>query len=503
MSIFIFWKTLVMYGPKYGYFPKPSKTCLVVKPHLLTAARTLFADTGIKIAGGGAQDLGARDLGAAIGCEDFVASFLQEKVAKWSQMVEDLSLIAETQPHAAYAGFTHGLRHKWTYTQRTMPLLKRFLEPLEKAIREKFIPALFGNFPVSDCERRLFALPVKYGGMAIDDPTTTTDFACSDSLTLSESLTNQLLAKDKKLNIDHLAQKKIKSSIKLQRKTRLDEEFEKLLPELPDHLRRAATWARLPGSSALLTTLPYEKYNFCFKSKRDFRDLICMRYRKHIQGLPGRCVCGEPFSIDHSQICSVGGFINMRHNDVRDWYAATAKKVFRDVGSEPELQPLSGESMKYKSANVADDARSDVRIRGFWSRLRNAFFEFRVFYPHASSYVDQQPTSLFLSIAKDRRREYAQRIAEVEDGDFTPMVMASTGAINDEMSMAIKHLAKSLSRKMKQDYSKVIGILRCQLAFELARSALVCLRGSRSIRSYVQPCDDPFSAPDLAAAELL
>ena len=83
------------------------------------------------------------------------------------------------------------------------------------------------------------------------------------------------------------------------------------------------------------------------------------------------------------------------------------------------------------------------------------------------------------------------------------MVMSSTGAMNDEMSMAIKHLAKLSSRKMKIDYSKVIGILRCQLAFALARSALVCLRGSRSIRSFVQPCEDPLSAPDLAAAELL
>ena len=119
----------------------------------------------------------------------------------------------------------------------------------------------------------------------------------------------------------------------------------------------------------------------------------------------------------------------------------------------------------------------------------------RIKYPEFKKCIPQSAT--FLSLVPLRPS------AQVEDGDFTPMVMASTGAINDEMSMAIKHLAKSLSRKIKQDYSKVIGILRCQLAFELARSALVCLRGSRSIRSYVQPCDDPFSAPDLAAAELL
>ena len=53
----------------------------------------------------------------------------------------------------------------------------------------------------------------------------------------------------------------------------------------------------------------------------------------------------------------------------------------------------------------------------------------------------------------------------------------------DGMSIAIKHLARLQSEKMNETYSKTFGVLCCRFAFAIARSALVCLRGSRSIRS--------------------
>ena len=60
--------------------------------------------------------------------------------------------------------------------------------------------------------------------------------------------------------------------------------------------------------------------------------------------------------------------------------------------------------------------------------------------------------------------------------------MTSTGGMCDEMSIAIKHLARLQSEKRNETYSKTVGVLRCRFAFAIARSALVCLRGSRSIR---------------------
>ena len=71
----------------------------------------------------------------------------------------------------------------------------------------------------------------------------------------------------------------------------------------------------------------------------------------------------------------------MRHDGPKNSFAYHAKQVFNNVEIEPELQPLEGEPLEMKSTNRQDDARSDVRVKSFWSRQRNAFFEFRVFYP--------------------------------------------------------------------------------------------------------------------------
>ena len=79
-----------------------------------------------------------------------------------------------------------------------------------------------------------------------------------------------------------------------------------------------------------------------------------------------------------------------------------------------------------------------------------------------------------------RRREYLQRINDVDCGSFVPMIMSSTGAIGPEMSMAIKTLVGRLADKRKEAPSYVTGIVRARFAFALARSALICLRGSRS-----------------------
>ena len=53
--------------------------------------------------------------------------------------------IASTQPHAAHAGFVHGVRSKWTFCQRTMKEVAKLMKPLENVIRTKFLPALIGD----------------------------------------------------------------------------------------------------------------------------------------------------------------------------------------------------------------------------------------------------------------------------------------------------------------------------------------------------------------------
>ena len=133
-----------------------------------------------------------------------------------------------------------------------------------------------------------------------------------------------------------------------------------------------------------------------------------MRYRKVIK-LPVTCGCGKPYSLDHSQICKVGGLIHMRHDGLKNLFARLAREVFRDVEIEPGLAELSGETMDLKSANIQADARADVRIKGFYTERQNAFFDFRGFYPCAKSLSNKKLDAVFAEVAQEKKRQYSQR----------------------------------------------------------------------------------------------
>ena len=81
--------------------------------------------------------------------------------------VEKLSEITKTQPHAAYAAFTHGLSSKWNYLLRVTDWDQHqrddVLDSLEKAIHSHFIPALTGQPPPGDNRREMLALPARIG----------------------------------------------------------------------------------------------------------------------------------------------------------------------------------------------------------------------------------------------------------------------------------------------------------------------------------------------------
>ena len=55
-----------------------------------------------------------------------------------------------------YSSFTHGIISQWLYTMRTSPDVSSLLQPLEDAIRTKFLPSLLGR-DLGDLERDILA----------------------------------------------------------------------------------------------------------------------------------------------------------------------------------------------------------------------------------------------------------------------------------------------------------------------------------------------------------
>ncbi len=75
---------------------------------------------------------------------------------------------AITQPQASYAVYTFGLKHRWTYFLRILPI-QDLLQPLDDSISNYLLSALVDhNF--TPLERDILAIPVKKGGIEVTNP---------------------------------------------------------------------------------------------------------------------------------------------------------------------------------------------------------------------------------------------------------------------------------------------------------------------------------------------
>ena len=109
---------------------------------------------------------------------------------------------------------------------------------------------------------------------------------------------------------------------------------------LPRNLQRTVEASTEKGASSWLSTLPITGHGFALH-KEAFRDALCLRYGWRPLRLPSHCICGGQFTIEHVLSCSRGGFLFIRHNEIRDITADLLSEVCHNVGTEPGLQHVS------------------------------------------------------------------------------------------------------------------------------------------------------------------
>ena len=200
--------------------------------------------------------------------------------------------------------------------------------------------------------------------------------------------------------------------------------------------------------------------------------------------------------------CSRGGFPSIRHNEIRDITADLLSEVCHNVGTEPCLQPVTGEQLRHRTANREDGARLDVVAESFWGRDRQrAFFDVRVFNPFAPSHRNTPLTQCYRRNEMEKRRTYEEQIREIEHGSFSPLVFSTSGGMGTTATVVYKRLASLIAEKQDKPYSRTVHWLRCRLSFSLLRSAIMCIRGSRSAAHH--PARQPVTGDniDLACCE--
>ena len=444
-------------GPSYGYFPKPEKCILVVKPGRMEQAKKIFKGTHVDVKEEGSKDTGVeincegtRHLGAAVGNPDFKEGYVKKKVAGWIEAVKKLTEVAATQPHAAFAAFTQSLQGQWTFLTRAMPGVSHLFEPLEEEIRHKFLHALLRR-DVNQRERDLLALPARMEGMGISKPTEECLISSANSAHISQPLVKLIQRQVFDFGPRELADemKLLRAQVDAASDERAKLRLKQILEnDCPHELKIAIRAASDKGASSWVTATPLYDHGTVLH-KRDFVDACYIRYGWALD-LPTTCKCGVAMDVQHALDCKLGGLRIIQHNEVRDTIAQCMEEAgCTAVGIEPELMPLDGEEFEYKSANKDQEVRSDIKCVGFWSKLRQAYFDVKVISPFARSNLRVEPAQMFKRAEKQKIREYGERIKQVEHADFNPLVFTCTGGMAPQCHLVIKRVRREDEQEAK------------------------------------------------------
>ena len=463
---------LVEHGPKYGYDPKPEKSFHVCMEVDEAVAKQEFLSRGLEL-----QFVrGQRYLGGHVGSKESKEQYVNSKVEGWCNSLRALAEIAKTHPQSAHAAFTFCLQHKWMYMCRVIPGIAQLLEPLERVIREVWIPALFGSPPEelrrANVNRELLALAVRNGGLGIRNPIDTAERQHATSISVTLTLVDSIVRREKLDMLAHERQMKETQKSARYARTMDEESYVYQLGQRKPSLRNMLT--RASNSGTWLSAIPN---NLCDNalSREEFRDNIRLRYGLVPLNLEPVCDgCGKRADVQHYFSCPHGGLPSIRHDDLGRTIASIAKDALSKsyVGREPRIIP-SGEQRPGRNSNAAgsnatstqtqgreDRTRGDVFIHGFWSKGTGCVMDVRITDTSAKSYRKKDPRKVLATQEKEKKDKHLRKCLERRK-HFTPLVFSVDGMAGREAKKAMKHLASMLAEKWERPHGQVAHVL-CQ-----------------------------------------
>ena len=107
-------------------------------------------------------------------------------------------------------------------------------------------------------------------------------------------------------------------------------------------------------------------------------------------------------------------------------------------------------------------------------RGKRAFCDVRVFNPLAKCHRSKPLAKIHEINEKEKKVKYAARVIEIEHETFTPLVFSCFGGMI---------LAERIAEKRDVSISEATCFVRTKICFSLVKSLVLCIRGSRSVRS--------------------
>ena len=156
-------------------------------------------------------------------------------------------------------------------------------------------------FPPSTIDRKLYALPLTYGGMGIPILCDMAKSEYDDSKRITGPLAAIICMQGNSLP-DKNEVKLIKKKINQEKEVRNKAKEAAIEEALPANTNRCRKFATEKGASAWLSVLPLTEHGLTL-NKGEFRDAIALRYGKKMQDLPSTCPCGKPYDLNHALNC--------------------------------------------------------------------------------------------------------------------------------------------------------------------------------------------------------
>ena len=124
-----------------------------------------------------------------------------------------------------------------------------------------------------------------------------------------------------------------------------------------------------------------------------------------------------------------------------------------------------------RRAVTISEARLHIKAGGFWAR--------RVLQVNSKCYQTKSTSEVFKEQEDQKKHKYQQRVLDVEEGSFTPLVFGTNGGMGNQCQHFLKHLTHKIAQKDTESYNTVIEWLRMQISFKILRLVHACMRGSR------------------------
>ena len=108
------------------------------------------------------------------------------------------------------------------------------------------------------------------------------------------------------------------------------------------------------------------------------------------------------------------------------------------------------------------------------------FLDIRVFDPNTCRHSNSSLSQCYARNKKEKKRNYNQRIPQVEQRTFSPLVFSIYGGMGRECQAIYSRLSDLLAEKRNIHKSVIMHWIRSKLCYALLKSCLLCLRGFRS-----------------------